>query len=99
MPNVGQDRGFSSAFTKAAAFVIPNPWDIGTRASSGDLGFKALATTSSGFAWSPRPCRTIALTAIMCSRICAMIVDATDLPVNADFEGGFAHDPDGVAET
>ncbi|MFN2643994.1 MAG: oxaloacetate decarboxylase [Burkholderiales bacterium] len=83
---------------KAGCFVIPNPWDIGSARFLQGLGFKALATTSSGFAWS----RGRADGAI--SRDIALahlheIVAATDLPVNADFENGFAHDAAGVAES
>ncbi len=83
---------------KAGCFVIPNPWDIGSARYLQGLGFKALATTSSGFAWSRgRPDGGI-------SRDMALgyfrdIVAATDLPVNADFESGFAEDAAGVAES
>jgi 2-methylisocitrate lyase-like PEP mutase family enzyme len=83
---------------KAGCFVIPNPWDIGSARYLQSLGFKALATTSSGFAWSRgRPDGGI-------SRDMALgyfrdIVAATDLPVNADFESGFAEDAAGVAES
>jgi 2-methylisocitrate lyase-like PEP mutase family enzyme len=83
---------------KAGCFVIPNPWDSGSARYLQSLGFKALATTSSGFAWSRgRPDGGI-------SRDMALgyfrdIVAATDLPVNADFESGFAEDAAGVAES
>jgi len=83
---------------KAGCFVIPNPWDVGSARFLESLGFKALATTSSGFAWSRgRPDGAI-------SRDMALahlhdIVAATDLPVNADFESGFALDAAGVAES
>jgi len=81
---------------ESGCFVIPNPWDIGSARWLRGLGFKALATTSSGAAWSLGFADNglhvdQALTHIR------MIVEATDLPVNADFEGGFAHDPEGVA--
>ena len=85
---------------ESGCFVIPNPWDIGTARYLDHLGFKALATTSSGFAFSRglsdgdgSVTRDAALGYI------AEIVGATDLPVNADFESGFAKDPDGVAES
>src|SRR2546421_6011531 len=83
---------------KAGCFVIPNPWDLGSARFLQSLGFKALATTSSGFAWSQgRPDGSV-------SREMALahlhyIVAATDLPVNADFESGFARDAAGVAES
>jgi len=67
-----------TAFRKlheSGCFVIPNPWDIGTARYLQHLGFRALATTSAGFA----------------------IAGAVDLPVNADFESGYARDPEGVA--
>jgi 2-methylisocitrate lyase-like PEP mutase family enzyme len=83
---------------QAGCFVIPNPWDVGSARSLQSLGFKALATTSSGFAWSKgRPDGGI-------SRDTALahlheMVAATELPVNADFESGFAADAAGVAES
>lgn len=83
---------------KIGCFVIPNPWDVGSALFLQSLGFQALATTSSGFAWSQgRPDGAI-------SRAMALahlhdIVAATDVPVNADFESGFALDAAGVAES
>ena len=80
-------------------FVIPNPWDIGTARYLRHLGFHALATTSSGFAFSrglPDTDWAVPLDAAL-SHI-AEIVAAVDLPVNADFESGYAHQPEGVAE-
>jgi 2-methylisocitrate lyase-like PEP mutase family enzyme len=83
---------------KAGCFVIPNPWDVGSARFLQSLGFKALATTSSGFAWSNgRPdggiSRDVALAHLH------EMVAATELPVNADFESGFAIDAAGVAES
>ena len=83
---------------EAGCFVIPNPWDIGSARLLQGLGFQALATTSSGFAWSRgRPdngvSRDMALAHLQ------EIVAATDVPVNADFESGFAPDAPGVAES
>lgn len=73
-------------------FVIPNPWDAGTAVALERMGFKALATTSSGFAWSlGRPDygvrRDEALDHLR------ELAAAVDIPVSADFEGGFANDP------
>ncbi len=78
-------------------FVIPNPWDIGTARYLQGLGFKALATTSSGAAWSqgmPDGSATLEQTL----EHLRMMVAATELPLNADFENGFAVDPQGVEE-
>ncbi len=85
---------------EAGCFVIPNPWDIGTSRYLAGLGFKALATTSAGLAFSlGLPDGDWAVSRdVMLQRI-AEIVAATDLPVNADFESGYAHDPEGVAES
>src|SRR6266576_775209 len=82
----------------SGCFVIPNPWDVGSTRYLQNLGFKALATTSSGFAWScgysdGAVSRDMALAHLR------EIVAATDLPVNADFESGFAMDAPGVAES
>ena len=82
----------------AGCFVIPNPWDPGTARYLQSLGFKALATTSSGFAWSrARPDNGITRDAALAHL--RDMVAATDLPINADFEGGFAQDAAGVAES
>lgn len=80
---------------ESGCFVLPNPWDVGSTRFLQGLGFKALATTSSGSAWSMgAPDNGISLeTALAHIRT---IVAATDLPVNADFESGFAPDADGV---
>src|SRR4051812_16231 len=78
--------------------LIPNPWDAGSARILASLGFQALATTSSGFA------ATLGRLDGSVSRDEALghavtIVSATDLPVSADLENCFAHDPAGVAET
>jgi 2-methylisocitrate lyase-like PEP mutase family enzyme len=78
-------------------FVIPNPWDIGTARYLRHLGFQALATTSSGLAFSRGLPDTAVPLEVVLSHI-AEIVAAVDLPVNADFESGYAHQPEGVAE-
>ena len=81
---------------EAGCFVIPNPWDVGSARVLAQLGFKALATTSSGFAWSQgKPDNGVSLDdAVDHFRAIAASVD---IPVNGDFEGGFAVDPAGVA--
>jgi 2-methylisocitrate lyase-like PEP mutase family enzyme len=80
-------------------FVLPNPWDIGTARYLRHLGFKALATTSSGFAFSRGLPDSGAVTREMALAHIAEMVAATELPVNADFQAGYAHEPDGVAES
>ena len=81
---------------EAGCFVMPNPWDVGSARYLASLGFKALATTSSGFAWSTgRHDNGVTLEAAL-DHLRAMAA-AVALPINADFEGGFAIEPDGVA--
>ena len=81
---------------ESGCFVIPNPWDIGSARWLRGQGFKALATTSSGAAWSLGfPDNALHVDQALAH--IRMIVEATELPVNADFEGGFAHDAEGVA--
>ena len=82
----------------AGCFVIPNPWDVGSARMLQGLGFKALATTSSGFAWSHGRADN-SVTRDMVLAHLADIVAATDVPVNADFESGFAPDAAGVAQS
>jgi 2-methylisocitrate lyase-like PEP mutase family enzyme len=83
---------------RAGCFVMPNPWDVGSARYLEHLGFKALATTSAGFAFS-RGLPDNAVTRDVMLAHLAEIVAATALPVNADFEGGYAHEPEGVAES
>lgn len=81
-------------------FVIPNPWDAGTARYLGHLGFQALATTSAGLAFSRGlPDGDWAVSRAQTLAHIAEIVASVDLPVNADFESGFAHQPEGVAES
>lgn len=81
---------------ESGCFVMPNPWDPGSARALAGLGFKALATTSAGFAWSiGRADNTVDLeTTLEHLRVLAA---AVDLPVNADFQGGYATAPDDVA--
>jgi len=81
---------------QAGCFVIPNPWDVGSARYLQSLGFKALASTSSGLAWSTgRPDNAVKLEDVLAHL--AALAAGTDLPLNADFEGGYARDPAGVA--
>lgn len=81
---------------QSGCFVMPNPWDVGSARLLARLGFPALATTSSGFAWSlGRPDNHASLQETLIH--IRTIADAVDVPVNADFEAGFAIAPDDVA--
>lgn len=96
--SVAEKRQAFHRLHEAGCFVIPNPWDIGSARMLQGLGFKALASTSSGFAWSlGRPDNGISRE--MALEHLAELVAATDVPVNADFESGFAADPTGVAQS
>jgi 2-methylisocitrate lyase-like PEP mutase family enzyme len=80
---------------QSGCFVIPNPWDLGSARLLVQLGFPALATTSSGFAWSlGRPDNHVSLAETLTHL--RSISQGVEVPVNADFEGGFAVAPDAV---
>jgi 2-methylisocitrate lyase-like PEP mutase family enzyme len=84
---------------ESGCFVIPNPWNAGTARYLRALGYKALATTSSGFAFSiGLPDTDGAVSRDVALRHFADIVAATDLPVNADFQSGHAHLPEDVGQ-
>jgi 2-methylisocitrate lyase-like PEP mutase family enzyme len=97
-PSIADRRRVFQQLHLSGCFVIPNPWDVGSARYLQSLGFKALATTSSGFAWS-RGHSDGAVSRDMALDHLRDIVAATDLPVNADFESGFALDAAGVAES
>lgn len=79
-------------------FVMPNPWDAGTAIALAAMGFPALATTSAGFAFAEgRPDTPTALGVDAVLGNIAQIVDAVDLPVNADFQAGYSDDLEGLA--
>lgn len=89
-------RAAFRALHKEGCFVLPNPWDVGSARRLERMGFKALASTSSGAAWSMgRDDGELSRDEVLnhLRTLCA----ATHLPVNADFEAGFADEPDGVA--
>ena len=98
MPTIPERRATFRKLHAGGCFVIPNPWNIGTARYFQHLVFKALATTSSGFAHAqgypdggvPRDMMLVHL---------REIVQAVDVPVNADFEGGYADAPEAVAES
>src|ERR1700730_10625558 len=97
MASVAQRREIFHALHQSGCFAIPNPWDVGTAKYLQHLGFKAIATTSAGFAFS----RGLADGSVNRDPIIAYIrelVEATDIPLNADFENGYADDPNWCAE-
>jgi 2-methylisocitrate lyase-like PEP mutase family enzyme len=79
-------------------FVMPNPWDAGSAVVLEQMGFEALATTSAGFAWSVGRADQKVERAEMLEHL-REIAGAVEVPVNADFEGGYADGPEGVAES
>jgi methylisocitrate lyase len=94
--SIQQKRAEFRKLHESGCFVLPNPWDVGSAKLLQGMGFKALASTSSGFAWSIGHRDNN----VSCDDVVGhlrILCGATDLPVNADFEGGFAHDPAGVA--
>ena len=98
MPSIAERRDAFHKLHEAGCFVMPNPWNVGTARYFQGLGFKALATTSSGFAHA-QGCADGAVPRDLMLQHLREIVEATDLPVNADFEGGYADTPEGVAES
>jgi 2-methylisocitrate lyase-like PEP mutase family enzyme len=91
-------RWFAQLHRGAQPLLLPNPWDAGSARLLASLGFQALATTSSGFAATLGRLDG-AVTRDEALAHCAVLAAATDLPLSADLENGFAHDPAGVAET
>jgi 2-methylisocitrate lyase-like PEP mutase family enzyme len=98
MPSIAERRDAFHKLHEAGCFVMPNPWNVGTARYFQGLGFKALATTSSGFAHA-QGCADGAVPRDLMLQHLRDIVEAADLPVNADFEGGYADTPEGVAES
>ncbi|HKC17377.1 MAG TPA: isocitrate lyase/phosphoenolpyruvate mutase family protein [Steroidobacteraceae bacterium] len=97
-PSVTDKRRTFQRLHESGCFLLPNPWDPGSARYLQSLGFKALATTSAGFAWSQAlPDNGVSREAML--QHLAAMVEATDIPINADFEGGFATDSAGVAES
>lgn len=97
-PSISDKRKTFHALHQSGCFAIPNPWDVGSARFLQGLGFKALATTSSGFAWSQgRADNKVTRDQVL--EHLAELVAATDIPVNADFESGFGRDASGVGES
>jgi 2-methylisocitrate lyase-like PEP mutase family enzyme len=92
-------RLFRALHERPGLFIMPNPWDAGTARLFESLGFEALATTSLGFANSlARVDGTLSVTRTELIANCRAIASATDLPVNADLENGYADRPEEAAE-
>jgi 2-methylisocitrate lyase-like PEP mutase family enzyme len=95
-PTTAEKRQAFRKLHEAGCFVIPNPWSVGTARYLQGLGFKALATTSAGHAHSLGfPDGGQSIDAVLAHY--RELAEASDVPLNADFENGFADDPDGVA--
>ena len=89
---------FRALHERPGAFIIPNPWDAGTARLLAASGFEALATTSLGLAnMLGRADSSVSRAEVIAN--CRVIAEATDIPVNADLENCFAHEPEAAAET
>ena len=100
MPTQAQKAAtFRALHERAGAFIIPNPWDAGTARLLASLGFEALATTSLGLSnMLGKVDGTNAVSRAEVLANCRVIAEASDLPVNADLENGYAHEPRAAAE-
>ena len=97
-PSVADKRRAFHALHQSGCFILPNPWDVGSALYLQHQGFKALASTSAGLAWS-RGHADNQITRQMVLEHLAELVAATDLPVNADFESGFGQTAAQVEES
>src|SRR3984885_14703323 len=96
-PTVAEKRRNFRSLHESGCFLVPNPWDVGSALYLQSLGFKALATTSADYAWSQGQRDGGVALAQVLSHFEAL-VEATDVPINADFEGGFAQGPALITE-
>jgi 2-methylisocitrate lyase-like PEP mutase family enzyme len=96
MASIADKHRSFRALHRTGCFVLPNPWDVGTARYLQHLGFQAIATTSSGAAFSMGLTDGAVPRDVMLAHI-RSIVEASDLPVNADFQSGYAHEPEQVA--
>ncbi len=93
-------KTFERLHEHESTFVIPNPWDTGTARLLTGMGFEALATSSAGLAFTlGRPDGSGAVSRAEALQNAMDIVEATNLPVNADLENGYGDDPETVADT
>lgn len=97
-PSIAKKRADFRALHQSGCFVLPNPWDLGSASILATLGFKALATTSSGHAWSCARADGYSSREQVLEHM-RQLVEASHLPINADFESGFADTPQAVAES
>ena len=98
MPTTAEKRAAFRKLHEAGCFVMPNPWDVGSARYLQHLGFKALASTSAGFAFAQGYADGAVPRDVMLAHL-AELAAAADVPVNADFEGGYADAPEDVAES
>ena len=98
LTQVEKGQIFAALHERDGAFIIPNPWDVGTARLLAQLGFEALATTSAGYSFSMGQ-RDNSITRIDMMAHVATIAAATELPVSADLENGFGDSPEMAAET
>lgn len=97
MSTVASKREAFRKLHENGCFLLPNPWDVGSARYLQHLGFKAIATSSAGFAFSRGLPDNAVSRDVMLAHI-RELVEATDIPVNADFENGYAHRPEEMAE-
>jgi 2-methylisocitrate lyase-like PEP mutase family enzyme len=96
MRSIAERRAVFRRLHESGCFVLPNPWDFGSARLLQHIGFQAVASTSSGYAWSTgRPDYAVSRADVL--QHLTSLCNAIDLPVNADFESGFAADATGVA--
>src|ERR1700688_1136991 len=98
MPTTADKRATFRKMHESGCFVLPNPWDVGSAKALQHMGFKAIASTSAGFAWTIGKADNRITLDEVCTHLTALCA-AVDLPVNADFEGGFAHEAEKVGAT
>jgi 2-methylisocitrate lyase-like PEP mutase family enzyme len=94
--SVADKRATFRKLHEKGCFAIPNPYDVGSAKALAQMGFKALASSSAGFAWTIGKADNQVTVEDVCAHLAALC-EAVDLPVNADYENGFAHDADKVA--
>jgi len=98
MPTIAEKRKTFRKLHESGCFVIPNPWDVGSARYLQHLGFKAIASTSAGFAFAQgRPDGAVSRDMMLAHL--HELAHASDLPLNADYENGYADDLAGLAES
>jgi 2-methylisocitrate lyase-like PEP mutase family enzyme len=96
IPSTPEKRAAFQRLHQSGCFVIPNPWDVGSARMLAAMGFKALASTSSGFAWTTGRLDNQVPLDEMVAHLAALSA-GVDVPINADFENGYADAPEAVA--